>query len=59
MYKILQVSDTASVTVLQKNCSRICGLNPGLIYLQKFISKTELLKRYFSRILITTITIIA
>ena len=45
MYKILQVSDTASVTVLQKNCSRICGLNPGLIYLQKFISKTELLKR--------------
>ena len=59
MYKILQVSDTASVTVLQKKCSRICCLNPGLIYLQKFISKTELLKRYFSRILITTITITA
>ena len=26
--KILQGSDTASGTVLQKRCSRICGLNP-------------------------------
>ena len=36
MYKvstsILQGSDTASETVLQK-CSRICGSNPELIYL--------------------------
>ena len=31
MYKILKGSDTASRTVLQKKCSRICGLNPGLI----------------------------
>ena len=53
MYKILQGSDTASGTVLQKRCSSICGLNPA------FISKTERLKRYFSRILIATITIIA
>ena len=35
MYKILQGLGTASGTVLQKRCSRICGLNPGLIYLQK------------------------
>ena len=33
--KILQGSDTASGTVLHKRCSRICDLNPGLIYLQK------------------------
>ena len=62
--KILQGSDTGRGTVIQKRYSRICGLNPGLIYLQltksfyKFISKTELLKIYFSRILITTVTII-
>ena len=31
--KILQGSDTASGTVLQKRCSRIFGLNPRLIYL--------------------------
>ena len=46
MYKILQGSDTASGTVLQKNCSRICGLNPGLIYLQK-VSKNSFLKLNF------------
>ena len=33
--KMLQGSDTASWTVLQKRCSAICGLNPGLIYLTK------------------------
>ena len=37
MYKILQGSDTASGTVLKKNCSRIFGLNPGLIYFKKFL----------------------
>ena len=33
--KILQGSDRARGTVLQKTCSRICGLNPRLIYLQR------------------------
>ena len=33
--KILQGSDTTSGTVFQKRCSRICGLNPRLIYLQR------------------------
>ena len=46
MYKILQWSETASGTVLQKRCSRICGLNPGLIYLQK-VSKNSFLKLNF------------
>ena len=31
--KILQGSDTATGTVFQKRRSRICGLNPRLIYL--------------------------
>ena len=46
MHKMLQGSDTASGTVLQKRCSRICGLNPGLIYLQK-VSKKLFLKLNF------------
>ena len=46
MYKILQGLDTASGTVLQKRCSRIWGLNPGLIYLQK-VSKNSFLKLNF------------
>ena len=46
MYKILQGSNTAGGTVLQKRCSRICGLNPGLIYLQK-VSKNSFLKLDF------------
>ena len=33
--KVLQGSGTASRTVLQKTCCRICGLNPRLIFLQK------------------------
>ena len=44
--KILQGSDMASVTVLQNNCSRIYGLNAGLIYLKK-ISKNSFLKLNF------------
>ena len=44
--KILQRSDTASGTVLQKRCSKICGLNPGLIYSQK-VSKNSFLKLNF------------
>ena len=43
--KILQRSDTASGTVLQKRCSKICGLNPGLIYSQ--VSKNSFLKLNF------------
>ena len=58
--KILQESDTSSGAVLQKRCSRICGLNPRLIYSQR-VSKKLLLKlkflEDFSGILITTITI--
>ena len=46
MYKILQESDTAGGTVLQKRCSRIGTLNPGLIYLQK-VSKNSVLKLNF------------
>ena len=46
MYKILQGSEMAKGTVLQKRCSKICGLNPGLIYLQK-VSKNSLLKLNF------------
>ena len=46
MYKILQGLGTASGTVLQKRYSRICGLNPGLIYLQK-VSKNSFLKLNF------------
>ena len=38
--------DTASGTVLQKRCSRICGLNSGLIYLQK-VPKNLFLKQSF------------
>ena len=60
--KILQGSDTASRAVLQKRCSKISDLNLGLIYkrkVEKFISKPELFKRCFSKILMTTITTIA
>ena len=46
IYKILQGSDTASRTVRQKTYSGICGLNPGLIYLQK-VSKNLFLKLNF------------
>ena len=46
MYKIRQGSDTASGIVLQKRCYKICGLNPGLIYLQK-VSKNSFLKLNF------------
>ena len=42
IYKILQGSGTASGAVLQKRCSRIRGLNPGLTYLQK-VSKNSFL----------------
>ena len=51
-------------TILQKRCSRICGLNPGLIYLQK-VPKNSFLKLNFLKdifqvfSLYTTITIIA
>ena len=44
--KILQGSDTASGTALQKRCSRIYGLNPRLIYLQR-VSKNSFLKLNF------------
>ena len=44
--KILQRSDTANGAVLQKRCSGICGLNPGLTYLQK-VSKNPFLKLKF------------
>ena len=44
--KVLKGSDTASGTVLQKRCSRICGLNPRLIYLQR-VSKNLILKLNF------------
>ena len=37
--KILQGSDTASGTDFQKRCSKICGLNPRLIYLQRVFKK--------------------
>ena len=46
MCKILQGSDTASGTVLQKRCLRIYDLNPGLTYLQK-VSKNSFLKLNF------------
>ena len=46
MCKIQQGPDTASGTVLQKRCSKICGLNPGLMYLQK-VSKNPFLKLNF------------
>ena len=46
MYKIRQGSDTASGIVLQKRCYKICGLNPGLIYLQK-VPKNSFLKLNF------------
>ena len=44
--KILQRSDTASGTVLQKRCSKICGLNLELIYSQE-VSKNSFLKLNF------------
>ena len=46
--KILQGSGTASGTVLQKMCSRICGLNPRLIYLYNVLMliNLEFLKTY-------------
>ena len=46
MYKILQGPNTAGGTVLQRRRSRIFGLNPGLIYLQK-VSKNAFLKLDF------------
>ena len=51
--KILQESDTASGTVLQKRCSIICGLKPTLIYSQrvskKLFLKPKFLKDIFQR----------
>ena len=44
--KSLQGSDMTSGTVLQKRCSRMCGLNPGLTCLQK-VSKNAFLKPNF------------
>ena len=44
--KMYERPDTASGTVLQKRCSRICGLNSGLIYLQK-VPKNLFLKQSF------------
>ena len=41
MCKIQQGPDTASGTVLQKRCSKICGLNPGLMYLQEVSNGVE------------------
>ena len=35
--KILQGLGTASGTILKKGCSRICGLNPRLIYLNNIL----------------------
>ena len=46
IYKILKGSNTAGGTVLQRRRSRICGLNPGLINLQK-VSKNSFLKLDF------------
>ena len=43
---MLQGSDIASGTVLQKRCSKICGLNRRLIYLQR-VSKKSFLKLNF------------
>ena len=40
--KILKGSDTASGTVLHKRCSKNCGLNTGLIYLQKVLKNSFL-----------------
>ena len=40
--RILQGSDAASGTLLQKRCSRIYGSNPGLIYLQKLSANRTL-----------------
>ena len=45
-FKRLQGSDIASGTVLQKRCSKICGLNRRLIYLQR-VSKKSFLKLNF------------
>ena len=58
--KILQWSETANGTVIHKRCSRICGLNPRLMYLYNIpiLIHWELLKiyiqvkEYFSIILI-------
>ena len=46
--KILQRLETASGTILQQRCSRICGLNPRLIYLNNIITLKylEYLKTY-------------
>ena len=46
--KILQGSDTASGTILKKSCSRICSLNPRLIYLNNILilKYLEILKIY-------------
>ena len=35
--KILQGLGTASGSVLQESCSRICGLSPRLIYCKEFL----------------------
>ena len=44
--KVLQGSDTASGTVLQKGYSKICSLNLRLIYL-RIVSKNSILKLNF------------
>ena len=44
---ILQGSDTASGNVIQKRCSKICGLNLGLIYLEK-VSKNSFLNSFLN-----------
>ena len=46
--KIQQGLDTASVTILKKGCSRICGLNSRLIYLNNILilKYLEFLKIY-------------
>ena len=49
--KILQGSDAASGTLLQKRCSRIYGLNPGLMYLEKLSANRAL---FLTAVLIST-----
>ena len=49
--KILQGSDAASGNLLQKRCSRIYGLNSGLIYLEKLSANRAL---FLTAVLIST-----
>ena len=49
--KILQGSDAASGTLLQKRRSRIYGLNPGLMYLEKRSANRAL---FLTAVLIST-----